>query len=84
MSSAELSVVVASVNGLPYLADCLEALEAHAPEAEVVVADWTDEPTRDVVRERFPRVTLLSFDEPMAVPELRAPASSRPRRPTSP
>jgi GT2 family glycosyltransferase len=72
MSSATLSVVVASVNGLPYLADCLEALEARAPDAEVVVADWTDERTREVVRTRFPRTTLLSFDEPMAVPELRA------------
>jgi hypothetical protein len=72
MSTPELSVVVASVNGLPYLADCLQALETLAPEAEVVVADWTDEPTRQLVRERFPRVKLLSFDEPMAVPELRA------------
>lgn len=72
MTAPALSVVVASVNGLPYLVDCLEALEAHAPEAEVIVADWTDEPTRRLVRERFPHVTLLSFDEPMAVPELRA------------
>lgn len=72
MSAAKLSVVVASVNGLPYLADCLEALEERAPEAEVVVADWTDEQTRELVRDRFPHVRLLSFDEPMAVPELRA------------
>ncbi|MBA2462456.1 MAG: glycosyltransferase [Actinobacteria bacterium] len=72
MSPPKLSVVVASVNGLPYLADCLEALSTRAPEAEVVVADWTDEATRRVVRERFPQVKLLSFDEPMAVPELRA------------
>lgn len=68
----ELSVVVASVNGLPYLAACLEALERQAPDAEVIVADWTDEPTRALVRERFPSVTLLSFDEPRTVPELRA------------
>ena len=46
MSAPELSVVVASVNGLPYLADCLEALERNTPAAEVVVADWTDETTR--------------------------------------
>jgi hypothetical protein len=72
VTAPELSVVVASVNGLPYLADCLEALERHAPAAEVVVADWTDEPTRQLVRERWPNVTLLSFDEPMTVPELRA------------
>ena len=35
MSTPELSVVVASVNGLPYVADCLAALERNAPGAEV-------------------------------------------------
>jgi glycosyl transferase family 2 len=70
--SAELAVVVASVNGFPYLGECLESLERHCPEAEVVVADWTDEQTRGQVRERWPMVKVLSFDEPMAVPELRA------------
>jgi len=68
----ELSVVVASVNGLPYLEACLDALAGNAPEAEVIVADWTDEPTRELVRTRFPSVVLLSFDEPRTVPELRA------------
>lgn len=67
-----LSVVVASVNGLPCLGQCLDALTRNAPEAEVVVADWTDEATRSLVRDRWPAVRLLSFDEPMAVPELRA------------
>ena len=70
--SAELTVVVASVNGLPYLADCLDSLERHAPDAEVIVADWTDEKTRALVTDRWPQVQLLSFDEPKAVPELRA------------
>jgi GT2 family glycosyltransferase len=72
MSAPELSVVVASVNGFPYLGECLDSLERHCGEAEVIVADWTDERTRQQVRERWPRVRLLSFDEPMAVPELRA------------
>ena len=72
MTAPGLSVVVASVNGMPYLADCLEALHRNAPEAEVIVADWTDEPTRRLVRERWPQVELLSFDEPQTVPELRA------------
>ncbi len=77
----ELSVVVASVNGLPYLARCLQALKMQAPEAEVVVADWTDEPTRQLVRERWPQVKLLSFDRPMAVPELRAAGIAEARAP---
>jgi GT2 family glycosyltransferase len=72
MTEPELSVVVASVNGMPYLGECLDALERHCPEAEVIVADWTDEQTRAKVRESWPRVKLLSFHEPMAVPELRA------------
>ena len=73
----KLSVVVESVNGVPYLERCLEAIQARAPEAEVVVADWTDEPTRALVRDRWPRVRLLSFDRPMAVPELRAAGIAR-------
>lgn len=72
MTDSDLAVVVASVNGLPYLADCLAALDRHCPGAEVVVADWTDEATRRVVRERWPGVRLLSFPDPMTVPELRA------------
>lgn len=72
MTEPQLSVVVASVNGLPYLAECLTALETHAPDAEVVVADWTDDETREAVQRRWPRVRLLSFDEPKTVPELRA------------
>lgn len=67
-----LSVVIASVNGFPYLARCLDALRDHCPEAEVVVADRTDETSRERVRTHWPEVHLLTFDEPMSVPELRA------------
>ena len=77
----QLSVVVASVNGLPYLERCLEALAEHAPRSEVVVADWTDAPTRALVGERWPDVRLLSFEEPMAVPELRAAGIAAARAP---
>ena len=72
MSPPSLSVVIASVNGLPYLQQCLDSLERHAPEAEVIVADWTDDATRAAVAARWPSVQLVSFDEPTAVPELRA------------
>ena len=67
-----LSVVVASVNGMPYLGACMDALATRAPEAEIIVADWTDDETRAHVRERWPGVMVLSFDEPTAIPELRA------------
>src|SRR5205814_1799351 len=72
MGPPELSVVVASVNGLPYVADCLAALERNAPGAEVILADSTDAETRAQIRDRFPQVKLLTFDEQMTVPELRA------------
>lgn len=76
-----LSVVVASVNGLPYVARCLEALPTDDPAVEVIVPDWTDAPTRQLIRERWPETTLVSFDEPMAVPELRAAGIARARAP---
>jgi hypothetical protein len=81
MNAPPLSIVVASVNGLPYLGACLDALAARCPGAEVIVADWTDEATRARVRERWPAVRLLSFDAPMAVPELRAAGIAAARAP---
>jgi len=72
MSMPELSVVVASVNGFPYVGRCLDSLREHAPNAEIVVTDWTDEETRHRIREGWPEVKLLSFDEPTPVPVLRA------------
>ncbi|MDX6409505.1 MAG: hypothetical protein QOE13_2576 [Gaiellaceae bacterium] len=74
-------MVVASVNGLPYVEECLEALAANCPEAEVIVADWTDEATRSRIRDRWPATRLLSFDEPTAVPELRAAGIAAARAP---
>lgn len=69
---AELSVVIASVNGLPYVEHCLASLAEHAPDAEVIVADSTDAPTRTALAERWPKVKLLEFDRPRTIPELRA------------
>ena len=72
MSTPELSVVIASVNGFPYLGHCLDGLAASCPDAEVIVADSTGEETRRLIRDGWPSVRLLSFDEPATVPELRA------------
>jgi len=72
LSEPELSVVVASVNGLPYVEACLEALERHAAGCEIIVADWTDAETRTLIERRWPSVIVLSFEEPTTVPELRA------------
>ncbi len=70
----EISVVIASVNGLPYPLACLEALAAQQGDvpAEVVLADCTGPATVAAVRERFPDVRILGYDEPKSVPWLRA------------
>lgn len=69
-----ISVVVASVNGLPYPIACLEALEAQqgSVSSEVIIADCTGPATAAAIRERFPDVRILEFDEPKSVPWLRA------------
>jgi hypothetical protein len=72
MTEPELSVVVASVNGFPYVGRCLESLAALAPDAEVIVADSTDDDTRARLAEMWPSVRLLTFDKPKSVPALRA------------
>src|SRR5262245_3990304 len=72
MTEPPLSVVVASVNGFPYVGRCLDALAEHAPEAEVIVADSTDADTRRRLRNGWPSVRLLEFEEQQTVPELRA------------
>lgn len=72
MTRPELSVVVASVNGLPYVDHCIASLAAACPDAEVIVADSTDEDTRRTLAERWPRVKLLGSDRARTVPELRA------------
>ncbi len=70
----DLSVVIASVNGLPYPLDCLAALAAQRGDqaVEVVLADCTGPATVAAVRERFPSVRILAYDEPKSVPWLRA------------
>jgi GT2 family glycosyltransferase len=68
----QLSVVVPSVNGFPYLGECLESLREHCPEAEVVVADCTDRQTRERIRDGWPTVKLIGFDTPTSIPALRA------------
>jgi glycosyltransferase involved in cell wall biosynthesis len=70
--SKPLSVVVASVNGLPYIDRCVRSLVENCLGTEIVVADCTDEKTRRHIRERWPQARLIGFDEPTSVPALRA------------
>lgn len=68
------SVVIASVNGLPYPLTCLEALAAQDADVsyEVVLADCTGPATAAAIRERFPDTVILEYDEQKSVPWLRA------------
>lgn len=65
---------MASVNGFPYLGECLDALCTHCPDAEIIVADYTDPETRARVREGWPSVKLIGFETPTSIPALRAAA----------
>ena len=70
----QISVVIASVNGLPYPLDCLEALSRQQGDvrSEIVLADCTGPATVQAVRARFPHVKVLAFDEQKSVPWLRS------------
>ena len=72
MTDPSLSVVIASVNGMPYLGACLDSLRDRAPGAEVIVADCTDAATRARVQRDWPFATVLAFTEPTTIPALRA------------
>ena len=69
-----LSVVIASVNGRPYLDACLAALERQEGElaAEVLVADCVGPEVVEYVRSEHPETRVIPFDEPKSVPELRS------------
>lgn len=72
VTEPSLSVVITSVNGMPYLGACLDSLRDHAREAEVIVADCTDEETRRLVERDWPFASVLAFTEPTTIPALRA------------
>jgi glycosyltransferase involved in cell wall biosynthesis len=80
-ATPQLSIVVASVNGLPYLDDCLESLFERCQNSEVIVADCTDEHLQAHVRERWPQAQLIAFQEPTSVPALRAAGVAAARAP---
>lgn len=72
MPEPQLSVVVPSVYGFPYIGACIDALESRCPGAEIIVADSTDESTRSRISEGWPNVRLISFNRPTPIPQLRA------------
>ncbi|MBI3665124.1 MAG: glycosyltransferase [Acidobacteria bacterium] len=68
-----LSVVIASVNGLGCILECLEKLEAlpERGQMEILVMDRRTDDTARTIAERFPWVTLETGLTGKSIPELR-------------
>ena len=71
--SAELSVVVPSVNGLGDLIGCLNALEAQATDVrlEMIVVDRLGDGVRQEVTRRFPAAKLVPVPPETTIPRMR-------------
>lgn len=72
--SPKLSIVIASLNGRPYIDACLASLAQQNGNiaAEVIVADCAGASVTGFVRAEYPEVRLIAFDERKSVPELRS------------
>src|SRR3954469_9741324 len=70
----DISVVVPSLNGLPYPMECLDALAVQEGDLdiEVIVPDCTGAAVRDAIAARHPDVKVVPFDGQRSVPLLRA------------
>jgi len=71
---ARISVIIASVNGLPGIDDCLSSLDRQKCEfeSEIIVANRCQGGTAEYIAQTFPRVKLLNFSMELSVWELRA------------
>jgi len=69
-----LSVVIASVNGHRYIAQCLSSLEKQFAGdcAEVIVLECSGDNTAERIAEEHPQVTIIPFPTPRPIPELRS------------
>ncbi len=69
-----LSVVIASVNGYRYIAQCLSSLAKQRDRArgEVIVVEGSGDDTARRVAEEFPWVRLIACSTPKPIPELRS------------
>src|SRR5690242_1299840 len=72
--SKQISVIIACVNGLPAVDECLRSLERQKGDfdAEIIVANRCQDGTAAHIARSFPRVRLLNFSQSLSVWELRA------------
>ena len=75
-SSPTISVVIASVNGLPSIVECLDCLSQQEGniDYEVLVMDRCDAKTRQEIRRLFPQPEVHLIEEAghPSIPKLRA------------
>jgi glycosyltransferase involved in cell wall biosynthesis len=73
-NNPQLSVVIASLNGLRYVQACLESLHAQTGgiDAEIIVADCVGRDVTDFIARTYPDVIVIAFETRKSVPELRA------------
>lgn len=69
----QVSVVIGVHNAASVINLCLGALQeqVQVPNAEVIVADSSTDGTDQIIREQFPDVKLLHFEQPLTLAELR-------------
>jgi GT2 family glycosyltransferase len=69
-----LSVVIASVNGYRYIAQCLHSLakQRQRDRGEVIVVEGSCDNTATRVAKEFPWVRLIACSTPKPIPELRS------------
>jgi GT2 family glycosyltransferase len=78
VSGARLSVAIASVNGLPIIDECLQALDRQCGgvDVETIVVDCCRNGTAEHIRRAVPHVKLFEVGSRLGIPELRAIAVS--------
>jgi GT2 family glycosyltransferase len=74
MINRTISVVIACVNRLPFIHECLTALEQERKgfKVEILVFCCCQDGTATHVAKHFPDVTLVHFPRRLGIPELRA------------
>lgn len=74
LSASKVSVVIACVNGLPSIGECLTALDHQQDvvDYEVVVANCCHDGTIEHITTHFPDVELLNYEKRKGIPQLRA------------
>lgn len=67
------SVIIPSVNGLPFIDECLKALHKCRDDfgVEIVVVDATEDRTEEYVKERFPDLKFIRLSSRPGIPEMR-------------